>query len=152
MLVDENCTKNYRHPVRFVELFENVIWVLFDSLGFFIQLNYISAGMLQYLDTCCVIYIQVQLTDFENAAYMVFMVLLTRVILTFHLNFIIPISKVTHYSLFDNVSLINIKIEGMAFFLLCICSSVDCEYIEHKDCAKSPGNIFIIASLCLAPL
>jgi len=34
------------------------------------------------------------LTDFENAAYMVFMVLLTRVILTFHLNFIIPISKV----------------------------------------------------------
>jgi len=39
-------------------------------------------------------YVQVQLTDFENAAYMVFMVLLTRVILTFHLNFIIPISKV----------------------------------------------------------
>jgi len=37
---------------------------------------------------------EVQLTDFENAAYMVFMVLLTRVILTFHLNFIIPISKV----------------------------------------------------------
>jgi len=53
---------------------------------------------------CCVICIQVQLTDFENAAYMVFMVLLTRVILTFHLNFIIPISKVTRYSLFDNVS------------------------------------------------
>ena len=41
-----------------------------------------------------VLFVQVQLTDFENAAYMVFMVLLTRVILTFHLNFIIPISKV----------------------------------------------------------
>ena len=38
--------------------------------------------------------IQVQLTDFENAAYVVFIVLLTRVILTFHLNFLIPISKV----------------------------------------------------------
>lgn len=38
--------------------------------------------------------IEVQLTDFENAAYVVFMVLLTRVILSFNLNFIIPISKV----------------------------------------------------------
>lgn len=37
---------------------------------------------------------EVQLTDFENAAYVVFMVLLTRVILSFNLNFVIPISKV----------------------------------------------------------
>ncbi|XP_046544356.1 glutamate--cysteine ligase catalytic subunit-like [Haliotis rubra] len=37
---------------------------------------------------------EVQLTDFENAAYVVFIVLLTRVILTFKLNFLIPISKV----------------------------------------------------------
>ena len=43
----------------------------------------------------CLLCNKVQLTDFENAAYMVFMVLLTRVILTFHLNFIIPISKVS---------------------------------------------------------
>ncbi|XP_041360661.1 glutamate--cysteine ligase catalytic subunit-like isoform X2 [Gigantopelta aegis] len=35
-----------------------------------------------------------QLTDFENAAYVVFIVLLTRAILTFKLNFVIPISKV----------------------------------------------------------
>nr|XP_054755836.1 glutamate--cysteine ligase catalytic subunit-like [Lytechinus pictus] len=38
--------------------------------------------------------IEVQLTDFENAAYVVFLVLLTRAILTFKLNFLIPISKV----------------------------------------------------------
>ncbi|XP_064597197.1 glutamate--cysteine ligase catalytic subunit-like [Liolophura sinensis] len=37
---------------------------------------------------------EVQLSDFENAAYVVFIVLLTRVILTFKLNFLIPISKV----------------------------------------------------------
>ena len=37
---------------------------------------------------------QVQLTDFENAAFVVFIVLLTRTILSFGLNFLIPISKV----------------------------------------------------------
>ncbi|ELU13874.1 hypothetical protein CAPTEDRAFT_24669, partial [Capitella teleta] len=37
---------------------------------------------------------EVQLTDFENAAFAVFVVLLTRVILTFNLCFVIPISKV----------------------------------------------------------
>ncbi|KAI9319784.1 glutamate-cysteine ligase-domain-containing protein [Dichotomocladium elegans] len=37
---------------------------------------------------------EVQLTDFENAAFSVFIVLLTRVILSFGLNLYIPISKV----------------------------------------------------------
>ncbi|XP_064623415.1 glutamate--cysteine ligase-like isoform X2 [Lineus longissimus] len=37
---------------------------------------------------------EVQLTDFENAAYAVFLVILTRAILSFGLNFLIPISKV----------------------------------------------------------
>ncbi|CAE1240057.1 GCLC [Acanthosepion pharaonis] len=37
---------------------------------------------------------EVQLSDFENAAYVVFIVLVTRVILTFKLNFLIPISKI----------------------------------------------------------
>ncbi|XP_059154932.1 glutamate--cysteine ligase catalytic subunit-like [Physella acuta] len=37
---------------------------------------------------------EAQLTDFENAAFTVFIVLLTRVILSYKLNFIIPISKV----------------------------------------------------------
>ena len=41
-----------------------------------------------------------QLTDFENAAYVVFVVLLTRVILSYKLDFLIPLSKVktaTHF-------------------------------------------------------
>mmetsp|Transcript_34730 Transcript_34730/g.45919 ORF Transcript_34730/g.45919 Transcript_34730/m.45919 type:complete len:715 (+) Transcript_34730:174-2318(+) len=37
---------------------------------------------------------EVQLTDFENAAYVVFMVLVTRVLLAFDLNLYVPISKV----------------------------------------------------------
>lgn len=37
---------------------------------------------------------EVQITDFENAAYVVFVVLLTRVILSYRLNLLIPISKV----------------------------------------------------------
>ncbi|KAF7980736.1 hypothetical protein HWV62_36753 [Athelia sp. TMB] len=37
---------------------------------------------------------EVQMTDFENAAFSVFVVLLTRAILAFNLNFYMPISKV----------------------------------------------------------
>ena len=37
---------------------------------------------------------EIQLTDFENAAYAIFIVLLTRAILSYGLNFYIPISKV----------------------------------------------------------
>ena len=38
--------------------------------------------------------LQTQLTDFENAAYVVFIVLLTRVVLSYNLNLLIPMSKV----------------------------------------------------------
>lgn len=37
---------------------------------------------------------EVQITDFENAAFSVFIVLLSRAILSFGLTFYIPISKV----------------------------------------------------------
>ncbi|KAJ3194100.1 hypothetical protein HK101_003488 [Irineochytrium annulatum] len=37
---------------------------------------------------------EVQLTDYENAAYSIFVVLLSRTILSFNLNFYIPLSKV----------------------------------------------------------
>ncbi len=45
---------------------------------------------------------QVQLTDFENAAYAVFIVLITRVILSFKLNMLIPISKVSSCDFLQN--------------------------------------------------
>ncbi|XP_054157184.1 glutamate--cysteine ligase-like [Oppia nitens] len=37
---------------------------------------------------------EIQMTDFENAAYSVFVILMTRVILHYHLNLVIPISKI----------------------------------------------------------
>jgi glutamate--cysteine ligase catalytic subunit len=39
---------------------------------------------------------EIQLTDFENAAYSIFIVLLTRAILSYNLNFYAPLSKVRH--------------------------------------------------------
>lgn len=38
---------------------------------------------------------EIQMTDFENAAFSIFMVLITRVILSFDLNFYIPIQRTT---------------------------------------------------------
>jgi len=37
------------------------------------------------------------MTDFENAAFSVFVVLLSRAILSFNLNFYVPISKVSFF-------------------------------------------------------
>lgn len=53
---------------------------------------------------------EIQITDFENAAFAVFIVLLTRAILSYGLNFYIPISKV----------IINIY---LLRFLLIICNN-----------------------------
>jgi hypothetical protein len=41
---------------------------------------------------------EIQMTDFENAAFSVFMVLLTRAIISFDLNFYMPISLVSTLS------------------------------------------------------
>uniref|UniRef100_A0A674MJ83 Glutamate--cysteine ligase n=1 Tax=Takifugu rubripes TaxID=31033 RepID=A0A674MJ83_TAKRU len=57
---------------------------------------------------------EVQLTDFENAAYVVFVVLLTRVILSYKLDFLIPLSKVD-----ENMKVAqkrNAVLEGMFYF------------------------------------
>ncbi|XP_041108065.1 glutamate--cysteine ligase catalytic subunit-like isoform X2 [Polyodon spathula] len=56
----------------------------------------------------------VQLTDFENSAYAVFVVLLTRVILSYKLNFLIPLSKVD-----ENMKVAqrrNAVLQGMFYF------------------------------------
>ncbi|MBN3309500.1 GSH1 ligase, partial [Amia calva] len=57
---------------------------------------------------------EVQLTDFENSAYVVFVVLLTRVILSYKLDFLIPLSKVD-----ENMKVAqkrNAVHEGMFYF------------------------------------
>ncbi|KAK1170903.1 glutamate--cysteine ligase catalytic subunit-like [Acipenser oxyrinchus oxyrinchus] len=56
----------------------------------------------------------VQLTDFENSAYVVFVILLTRVILSYKLNFLIPLSKVD-----ENMKVAqrrNAVLQGMFYF------------------------------------
>lgn len=51
---------------------------------------------------------EVQLTDFENAAFAVFIVLLSRAILAFNLNFYIPISKVCFPAVSCHLSTTNV--------------------------------------------
>jgi hypothetical protein len=41
---------------------------------------------------------EVQITDFENAAYSIFVVLLIRAILMFDVNFYIPLSKASSFT------------------------------------------------------
>lgn len=48
---------------------------------------------------------EIQITDFENAAFAVFIVLLTRAILSYGLNFYIPISKVIINIYFITISI-----------------------------------------------
>ncbi|XP_041872725.1 glutamate--cysteine ligase catalytic subunit isoform X3 [Corvus kubaryi] len=62
---------------------------------------------------------EVQLTDFENSAYVVFVVLLTRVILSYKLDFLIPLSKVD-----ENMKVAQKKDavrQGMFYFRKDIC-------------------------------
>ena len=60
----------------------------------------------------CSVGFQTQLTDFENAAYTVFVVLLTRVILSYKLNFIIPISKVQYLHWWNSRGLTQVELKG----------------------------------------
>ena len=46
---------------------------------------------------------EVQPTDFANAAFAVFTVLLSRAILHYSLNFYLPISKVRHRALLSSI-------------------------------------------------
>uniref|UniRef100_A0A8C9GJ49 Glutamate--cysteine ligase n=1 Tax=Piliocolobus tephrosceles TaxID=591936 RepID=A0A8C9GJ49_9PRIM len=62
---------------------------------------------------------EVQLTDFENSAYVVFVVLLTRVILSYKLDFLIPLSKVD-----ENMKAAQERdavLQGMFYFRKDIC-------------------------------
>ncbi|MEQ2193840.1 hypothetical protein XENOCAPTIV_015760, partial [Xenoophorus captivus] len=69
--------------------------VEFRPMEVFKMLQYVCLAFFWRIlnnDLCCFT-LQVQLTDFENAAYVVFVVLLTRVILSYKLDFLIPLSK-----------------------------------------------------------
>jgi glutamate--cysteine ligase catalytic subunit len=55
---------------------------------------------------------EVQLTDFENAAFSIFIVLLTRAILSFNLNFYMPISQVRKVKVFSSDLMLTILVHS----------------------------------------
>ncbi|XP_063713193.1 glutamate--cysteine ligase catalytic subunit-like [Symsagittifera roscoffensis] len=75
--------------------------------------------------------IDVQATEFENAAFAVFIVLLSRVILTYDLNLLIPMSKLEEN--FKNASKRNAVLEGKFWFV----NSLKC---EDGKCCYFLGN------------
>lgn len=52
---------------------------------------------------------EIQLTDFENAAFAIFVVLVTRAVLSFNTNFYIPISKVGRLDVVEHVFRMNCR-------------------------------------------
>ncbi|XP_018018682.1 glutamate--cysteine ligase catalytic subunit-like [Hyalella azteca] len=80
--VDQDDTKEMDH-------FENIQSTNWQSMRFKIPPPNSDIGWRVEFRPC-----EVQITDFENAAYGVFIVLLTRAILTFKLNMLVPLSKV----------------------------------------------------------
>ncbi|KAM4772254.1 glutamate--cysteine ligase catalytic subunit [Rhinophrynus dorsalis] len=89
---------------------------------------------------------EVQLTDFENSAYVVFVVLLTRVILSYKLDFIIPLSKVDE----------NMKVaqkrdavrQGMFYFRKDICKegfAVVDGYTAHNGLETEPEEYTLMS-------
>lgn len=96
---------------------------------------------------------EVALTDFENAAFCVFTVLLSRVILAFDLNLYIPMSCVD-----DNMETAHARgaAENRSFFfrknILSSCSGsgfvCDCGHIHHSSIVGSEAKVVDINKLC----
>ncbi|XP_014069418.1 glutamate--cysteine ligase catalytic subunit isoform X3 [Salmo salar] len=91
---------------------------------------------------------EVQLTDFENSAYVVFIVLLTRVILSYKLDFLIPLSKVD-----ENMKAAqerNAVQEGMFYFRKDIykgCNPVLDSSSAAQNGLDSEGDNYILMSI-----
>ncbi|CAG0920851.1 unnamed protein product [Notodromas monacha] len=81
--------KLHQNDEEEVDHFENIQSTNWQTMRFKIPPPKSSIGWRVEFRPC-----EVQLTDFENAAYVVFVVLLTRVILSYELNFLMPLSKV----------------------------------------------------------
>ncbi|OWK13132.1 GCLC [Cervus elaphus hippelaphus] len=79
--------------------------------------------------------LEVQLTDFENSAYVVFVVLLTRVILSYKLDFLIPLSKVD-----ENMKVAQKRdavLQGLFYFRKDICKGGNAVV---DGCGKAAGS------------
>lgn len=81
--------KVHQDDTKEMDHFENIQSTNWQSMRFKIPPVNSDIGWRVEFRPC-----EVQITDFENAAYGVFIVLLTRAILTFRLNMLVPLSKV----------------------------------------------------------
>ncbi|KAK8385817.1 hypothetical protein O3P69_016535 [Scylla paramamosain] len=90
-----------------IDHFENIQSTNWQSMRFKLPSVNKDAGWRVEFRPC-----EVQLTDYENAAFGVFIVLLTRAILSFNLNMLIPISKgfQSEYDMFSS-STVGISIQ-----------------------------------------
>uniref|UniRef100_A0A8D2B731 Glutamate--cysteine ligase n=1 Tax=Sciurus vulgaris TaxID=55149 RepID=A0A8D2B731_SCIVU len=83
---------------------------------------------------------EVQLTDFENSAYVVFVVLLTRVILSYKLDFLIPLSKVD-----ENMKVAQKRdavLQGMFYFRKDICKGGNA-VVDGRGKAQSSSELAV---------
>lgn len=82
---------------------------------------------------------EVQLTDFENAAFTVFIILLTRVVLAFDLSFYIPLSKVD-----ENMRRAHLRdaVRTQKFFFRKFIAPVPCcmEELEKEESAAAAAT------------
>nr|XP_019590233.1 PREDICTED: glutamate--cysteine ligase catalytic subunit isoform X3 [Rhinolophus sinicus] len=82
---------------------------------------------------------EVQLTDFENSAYVVFVVLLTRVILSYKLDFLIPLSKVD-----ENMKVAQKRdavLQGMFYFRKDICKAGGSAVVDGCGHARNSSEL-----------
>lgn len=82
---------------------------------------------------------EVQLTDFENSAYVVFVVLLTRVILSYKLDFLIPLSKVD-----ENMKVAQKRdavLQGMFYFRKDICKAGGSAVVDGCGQARNSSEL-----------
>ena len=77
---------------------------------------------------------EVQLTDFENAAFTTFVVLVSRVILAFGLNLYIPLSKVD-----ENMRRAHKRDAVCCHRLRTTLASPAEPFVSHNVCPRPPG-------------
>lgn len=84
----EESLKELENEKQRLDLWENIQSTNWQSLRFKPPTNSDSGWRVEFR-TC-----ELQTTDFENAAFVTFLTLLTRTILSFNLNLLIPISRI----------------------------------------------------------
>ncbi|KAF0702799.1 Aste57867_7749 [Aphanomyces stellatus] len=90
---------------------------------------------------------EIQLTDFENAAFSVFMALVSRVILTFDLNLYVPLSKVN--ANMEIAHRVNAAVDEQFYFRRHLAPPEEEEECHRAGCHAQCGNADASHSKCV---